>query len=46
MAEMWDGKQLNITFHRYFDHGLLIKWYELPQIAQSIQITEDEDAII
>jgi hypothetical protein len=37
LANLWDGQNLKITFRRCFDHGLMLQWYELIQIAQSIQ---------
>ena len=46
MAEIWDGEQLRVTFRRCFDHRLMIQWYEILQIAQSIHLSGEEDAII
>jgi hypothetical protein len=46
VAELWDGQNLKITFRRCFDHNLMTQWYELVQIASSIQFSEEPDALI
>jgi len=46
IADLWDGDQLKVTFRRCFDHRLLIQWYEILQIAQTIHFSGEEDALI
>jgi hypothetical protein len=46
VAELWDGQNLKITFRRCFDHNLMIQWYELVQIASSIQFSKESDALV
>jgi hypothetical protein len=38
IAELWDGAQLKVTFRRCFDHKQMLLWYEVLQIAQTLQI--------
>jgi hypothetical protein len=43
----WDGESLNVTFRRRrFDHHLMLQWFEILQIAQSIHLNADSDALI
>ena len=35
-----------VTFRRTFSHDLLVKWYEIIQIAQTIRFSKDDDALI
>jgi hypothetical protein len=46
VADAWDGVQLKISFRRCFSHELMIKWYEILEIAKSIQFTQEPDALI
>jgi hypothetical protein len=46
VADLWDGQNLKITFRRCFDHKLMIQWYELVQIVNSIQFSGEADALI
>jgi hypothetical protein len=46
VANAWDGVQLKISFRRCFSHELMIKWYEILEIAKSIQFHEEPDALI
>jgi hypothetical protein len=46
IREFWDGVNLKFTFIRTVDSKTMNQWYELLQIVQSIQFSEDEDAII
>ena len=43
IAEVWDGSQLKITFRRCFDHSLLLRWYDLVYIAESLVLSEEQD---
>jgi hypothetical protein len=44
--DVWDGVQLKIFFRRCFSHELMLKWYEIAQIAKTIQFTQEPDALI
>jgi hypothetical protein len=46
VADAWDGVQLKISFRRCFSHELMVKWYEILEIAKSIQFTQEPDALI
>jgi hypothetical protein len=46
IADAWDGIQLKLTFRRSVDQQLMNRWYDLLSVAESIQYTGDEDAII
>jgi hypothetical protein len=46
IADVWDGRHLKLTFRRSVDQQLMNRWYELMSVAESIQFTGDEDAII
>jgi hypothetical protein len=46
IKEVWDGVNLNFTFRRTVDRELMDQWFELVQIAGSIHLSNDEDAII
>jgi hypothetical protein len=46
IAELWYGLQLKVTFRRCFDHRRTLLWYEILQIAQTNQISEDGDNLI
>lgn len=47
IADVWDGEHLMITFRRCFDKKkLLLLWYDLVSIVQSISLNNEEDAII
>jgi hypothetical protein len=46
IADAWDGVQLKISFRRCFSHELMLKWYEIVEIAKSIQFTQEPDALI
>jgi hypothetical protein len=38
--------QLKIFFRRCFSHELTIKWYEIVEIAKTIQYNQEPDALI
>jgi hypothetical protein len=44
--ELWDGKQLRVTFRRCFDHRLILQWYEVLQIPISLHLKDENDALI
>jgi hypothetical protein len=46
IAEAWDGRQLKINFRRCFDHDLMIKWLEIVQIAQTLNLNNEQDTLI
>ena len=46
ITELWDGDQLKVTFRICFDHALMLKWYEVLQIAQTLQLSAEDDALI
>ena len=46
IADVWDGGQLKVTFRRCFSVEMVAKWYEIIQIAQTIQFKDEDDAII
>jgi hypothetical protein len=46
VADLWDGKNLKIAFRRCFDHKLMLQWYELVQIVQCIQFSDENDSLI
>ena len=46
IAEVWDGTNLKISFRRCVDNRLLHLWFDLPSIAQSVILNDDDDAII
>jgi hypothetical protein len=45
-AEAWDGAQLKISFRRCFDHDLMIKWFEIVQITQTLSLNDEQDTLI
>jgi hypothetical protein len=45
-SNLWDGESLKVTFRRFFDHRLMVQWFEILQIAHTIQLTPDSDALI
>jgi hypothetical protein len=46
ISEIWDGKNLRFTFRRTVTQQIMGQWYELLEIASSIRLGEEEDAII
>ena len=46
VAEAWDGNQLRITFRRCFDDTMMLQWYEMTQIASSLNLNEEEDDVL
>jgi hypothetical protein len=45
-SNLRDGESLKVTFRRFFDHRLMVQWFEILQIAHTIQLTPDSDALI
>jgi hypothetical protein len=45
-TELWDGESLKVTFRKCFDHRLMLQWFEIQQIAQSIHLNTESDALI
>jgi hypothetical protein len=46
IAELWDGVSLKMTFRRCFDHKLMLQWFEIQQIAQTILLNDSKDCLI
>jgi hypothetical protein len=46
VRDAWDVTNLRCTFHRIVDNRLMQQWYEILQIADSIQFGDENDAII
>lgn len=46
IAEVWDGHNLMLTFKRSFDQRMMDSWYDLEQVASSIVLRNDTDAMI
>lgn len=46
IVDVWDGCNLKITFRRCVDSRLMLLWYDLVSIGQSLKINDEEDAII
>ena len=43
---MWDGVQLKLSFRRCFSQQLLLQWYDLVHIAESLQLNNEPDAVL
>jgi hypothetical protein len=46
ISEIWDGVQLKCTFMRCVDLRLFNLWEEVVNIANDINFTDEEDALI
>jgi hypothetical protein len=46
ISDVWDGVNLKFTFRRIVNRELMDQWNELSQIADSIRLSDEEDAII
>lgn len=46
VCEVWDENQLKLTFRRNFDDTLMEQWHQLVEIAGSVTLTDDTDALI
>jgi hypothetical protein len=46
IADVWDGTSLKISFRRCFDHQLMLQWFEIVQIAQSLSLTTESDTLL
>jgi hypothetical protein len=46
ISEAWDGVNLQFTFRRTVNRETMDQWQELVQIANSINLLDEEDAII
>ena len=44
--EVWDGQCLKLSFRRNFSDSLMEQWFQLEEIAKSITITTEPDALI
>jgi hypothetical protein len=46
IADLWDGEHCNVTFRMCFDHRLMLQWYKIIHIAETLQLVEENDALI
>jgi hypothetical protein len=46
VAELWDEDNLKRTFHRCVDRRLFDMWDELVNLVTTIDMSDDEDALI
>jgi hypothetical protein len=46
IAKLWDGRQLKVTLRRYFSNKLLLEWYEIMKIAQTLNLSGEEDSVV
>lgn len=46
IQQVWDGQTLRISFRRVFDDQMMLKWFELEEIARSIVLTENCDSLV
>lgn len=46
IADIWDGVNLKLTFRRSVDQNFLLRWYDLVHIAESIQLSNEEDSLV
>jgi hypothetical protein len=46
VSEAWDGSNLRFTFRRTIDSRGMQQWYEIVQIAESIQFSAEQDTIM
>jgi hypothetical protein len=46
VRDAWDGRNLRFTFKRIVESRVMMQWYELLQIASSINLTDETDAFI
>jgi hypothetical protein len=45
-SQVWDGRNMKLTFRRNFSAPLMIKWHELEGVAFSLSLYEETDALI
>jgi hypothetical protein len=46
VSQLWDGRDLKLTFRRNFSNSLMIKLHELEGVAASITLSSETDALI
>jgi hypothetical protein len=46
ITELWDGTNLRCTFRRCVDSRLLQLWEEVVSVAESVNLTVDEDEMV
>jgi hypothetical protein len=46
IAEVWDGRNLKLTFRRCVDQQLMQRRYDLKSIAEYVQLDETKDSLI
>jgi hypothetical protein len=46
LRDAWDGESLRFSFRRTIDRRLLEQWQKIVQIAESVQFSEEDDAIV
>jgi hypothetical protein len=46
MADLRGGESLKVTIRRCFDHRLMLQWYEILKISQTLQVIVEGDALM
>lgn len=46
MSQVWDVVDLKFTFRRAFSHSNMLLWDELLQVANSLTLSHEKDALI
>jgi len=46
ISQVWDGTDLKLTFRRTVSQQLMLQWEELFQVASSVVLNNEEDAVI
>lgn len=46
IADVWDGRELQLSFRRGFDENMMQRWYELVAIVEGTVLFEDPDHIV
>lgn len=44
-SDLWDGFPIKCTFKRTFSDNMMLRWYELENIASCIQFNSNEDSL-
>lgn len=45
-SEVWDGRELKISFRRGFDEHMMQRWYELVAIVEAVSLSEEPNQMI
>jgi hypothetical protein len=46
IVDLWDGEQLRCDFRRTFTPHMMDMWFEIVEIAKTINFSEEEDQLI